>query len=69
MLYVNVSPLSTSFPIGVKLYDPSTNTNVAGVPLIVGASFVLVTSILNAFSVSLATPSLTLILILEYITP
>jgi len=55
--------LSTSFAIGVNKYATLSNTEVAGVPLIVGAVLLLFTVILKAANEALAVPSLTLITI------
>ena len=66
MLYVRLSP-SASEPFAWKEYAAPTLTLVAGVPLIVGRSFVFeaaLTRMLNAGSDALSRPSLTLITML-----
>ena len=64
LLMLNVSgSLSGSLAVGAKLYEASCTTLVAGVPDIIGASLRLITSILKAGSVTLNSPSLTLITI------
>ena len=62
ILKVFVSPLSTSVTVGVKLYAASSATVVAGLPVITGASFSLVTVRLNAAKLSVTLlPSVTVI--------